>query len=408
MVTSATGSVPRLQVKCFAIENYRTFGDRTTIELEPDVSVFHGGTGAGKSTALMAMDVFFRALFLSLAGGLGNPHRIDWSWAPSAFGRAAEPLIGERDRPQATAPTVFAATFVHDPAQWVEVRFTPTGGGVAVSLEWGKSNDAAARQDLLLRLFAFGATTRPLAVLDARRRPRWLTGQASAPMLAPSLSRELYALRTSKVAADRERWRAFAATLGEFPTLRGATVSIEAGDPPELVIEHAGRVVLGIDELSSGEQELAALTAGLLMARAPVVAIEEPEMGLDVPTQELWKAVCARQLAAGFVHQLIFESHQPTFDGPRVVRFHRGPDGHTVVDPPRPAVAGAALKDAAERRGAKPVFVTPEGYTQLPESMRTDLKLGDEGAHVWFLPGVDTWEAWPEGQLEAMLAEKPE
>jgi AAA domain-containing protein len=402
MATLATGESQRLQVRCFALENFRTFRERMAIEFEPEVTVFHGETGSGKSTALVAMDVFFRTLYFLLTQGPGQKPRLAWNQNVSSFNRA-EPLMAERDRPLVSAPTVLGATFVHNPSLWVLLRFEAIGPDLQVSMEWNLDGIQSSRQDLLQRLFVFGATTRPLAVLDARRRPRWVSGQASAPLLAPSLSKELYALRTSKVAADRERWRSFTTILSDFPTLRGATISIEAGDPPELVIEHPGRIVLGIDELSSGEQELTSLTAALLLARAPIVAIEEPEMGLDVKTQELWRTVCRKQWASGFVHQIVFESHQPTFDGPRVVRFSRGPDGYTVVDPPRPKVVESEVAKAAMERGAKEVFVTPEGYTQLPESMRSELALGEKGAHVWFLPGPDTWEAWPEQKLEALL-----
>ena len=130
-------------------------------------------------------------------------------------------------------------------------------------------------------------------------------------------------------------------------------------------------------------------------------------MGLDTTTQDLWRKVCHDQQAEGFVHQLIFESHAVTFDNDTVVRFRRDADGWTRVEPGR-APPDNAVSDQAKKDGAKEVFVTPQGYTRLPESMRHELGLSEKGAHVWFLRGPDTWEAWPEAMLEAMLAEKPE
>jgi hypothetical protein len=241
-----------------------------------------------------------------------------------------EPVLGERDRPSAFEPTILAATFAHDLSCWLTLNIEVTGGNrAAAKIEWVRVPMEQAHPDLANRLFPFGASSRPLAVLDARRRPRWLSARATGSRLAPSLASELYALNTSKIAQDRERWRSFARVLSSFPTLRGATITIEAGNPPELVVEHAGRVVLGIDELSSGEHQLAALTAGVLLAKAPIVAIEEPEMGLDAATQELWKDMCREQLREGFVHQLIIESHAVTFDSDTVVRFRRDADGST-------------------------------------------------------------------------------
>jgi hypothetical protein len=162
---------------------------------------------------------------------------------------------------------------------------------------------------------------------------------------------------------------------------------------------------LGLDELSSGEQELATLTAGLLLARSAIVALEEPEMGLDYATQGLWRGICERQLAAGFLHQLIIESHSVTFDGARVVRFRRDENGSSRVETQRSHVDDPLTERACEQ-GAEEVFVTRDGYTRLPEPMRSEMRVGDGGAHVWFLRGVDTWEAWPEDKLDAALEER--
>jgi hypothetical protein len=411
MATSPTSAPPGLGLRQFGIRNFRTFNERQVINLEDGVTVFHGITGSGKSTALAAMDIYFRALANLLERGGDITSR--WNDHAQSFARS-ELLITERDRPVADAPTVFEAIFPHDPSTWVNVRFTPTGPHVTSKLEWNLASHVGARQQLLQLLFPFGSNSRPLAVLDARRRPRWVSPSQSGSLLAPSLAEELYALRTSKLAADKSRWRSFVDVLTSFPTLRSAEVSIEAGvdgRAPELVIEHPGRMVLGLDELSSGEQELAALTAGLLLSKAAIVAIEEPEVGLDVGTQELWKAVCEKQRASGFVHQIIFESHAVTFDGARVVRFHRdtetqAPWAYTVVDPPALAKASDELASKAKEKGATEVFVTSDGYTRLPESMRSELGLGEKGAHVWFLPGRDTWEAWPEQKLEDLLQER--
>jgi energy-coupling factor transporter ATP-binding protein EcfA2 len=401
MPNPATSPLTKLGLRCFAITNFRTFRDRTTIELNEGVTVFHGDTGSGKSTALAAMDFFFRSLALFVTGAAPAVWTMPWSTAMSVFGRA-EPLISERDRPIAASPTVLAATFTYAPATWLEIHFNPNGPNVQVEIVWAGSD----KTDLVGRLFPFGSASRPLAVLDARRRPRWVSQQASGSLLAPSLAAELYALRTSKVAADRDRWRSFSSMLASFPTLRGAAITIEAGNPPELVVEYPGRIVLGLDELSSGEQELAALTAGLLLARAGIVALEEPEMGLDVRTQELWRGVCESQRDAGFVYQFIFESHAVTFDGAHVVRFRRDGDGWTHVER-TVAVAEESLTRQAQERGATEVFVSPQGYTQLPEPMRREVRLGENGARVWFLRGAETWEAWPEAELERLLAEKP-
>jgi energy-coupling factor transporter ATP-binding protein EcfA2 len=405
MATAPPGVLQGLRIRQFAITNYRTFLDRTTIPLNDEVTVFHGDTGSGKSTALAAMDACFRLLAgLTLAG---LPKTWDFSLGAEfgVLGRS-EPLLDERDRPSGAGPTVFEATFASDPAWSLTLHIAVAGRVARVTSERAGLSDLQVGEVLTKGLFPFGASSRPFAVLDARRRPRWLSPLATGSRLAPSLASELYALSTSKIAQDRERWRSFTRVLASFPTLHGATITIEAGEPPELVIEHAGRIVLGIDELSSGEQQLAALTAGVLLAKAPIVAIEEPEMGLDSATQDLWLEVCRNQQRDGYVSQLIFESHAVTFDSDTVVRFRRDVDGWTRVEA-GPASPSDSLSEQARNDGAKEVFVTPQGYTKLPKSMRQELGLSEKGAHVWFLRGPEAWQAWPESKLEEMLAEKP-
>lgn len=406
MSNPAKRAPPPLRVRCFAISNFRTFRERTIVPFRDDVTVFHGDTGSGKSTALAALDIFFRALSILLPPNRGGIDLL-WPQVVGSFGRQ-EVLISERDRPFPAEPTVLAATFADNPAAWIEVRFEPLGQQIRVLLAWAPVQ-AGEPVVLVQRLYPFGATSRPLAILDARRRPRWKGETASASLLAPSLAAELYAQRTSKLAVDRERWRAFADSLTTFPTLRGATVSIEAGSQPgpsyELVVEHPGRVVLGLDELSSGEQELVSLTAALLLSKAGIVALQEPEMGLDVQTQAMVRAMCMRQLEAGFVDQIIFESHAVTFDGPEVVRFSRNQNGATRVESVAPA-ANDELARLARESGAEQAFVSPAGYTLLPENMRKETGAGDRGAQVWFLRGPERWEAWPESQLQDLLSEK--
>jgi hypothetical protein len=206
---------------------------------------------------------------------------------------------------------------------------------------------------------------------------------------------------------DRERWRAFVQMLADFPTLRGATISVEANDnggPPELVVEHPGRAVLGLDELSSGEQELAALTATILLSKAGIVAIEEPELGLDPGAQALVRSLCMKQRDAGFMSQVIFESHAPSVDGANVVRFRRD-DAWTRVEATstRDPVSEDAIADGARR-----AFVTRHGYTKLPEPMLKDLPVDQErGSSVWFLKHEGRWEAWLGEELAQGLTEKP-
>lgn len=398
MANSSPDPPRLLRVRSFSIENFRTFRERTVIELQDGVTVFHGASGAGKSTALAALDLYFLALRVMLQQAVGNPLRV--ASGPS-FGSNG---LTERDRPVPTRATVLSAAL--DPGGQLEIRLEPSGADFEITL--ATTMDGRARAAYLNQLFAFGTMRRPLAAIDARRRPRWAPANTGGSLLASTFASELYGLRTSKVAADRERWRAFAEVLTSFPTLQGATVSIErTSDIPELVIEYPGRVVLGMDELSSGEQELATLTAAVFLAKAPIIAIEEPEMGLDVATQERWRRFCEQQLAEGRVAQFIFESHSVTFDGARVVRFARDPGGFTTVESAEVSANSEAVAADARAAGATETFVSRDGYTRLPPPMQEELGTAS-GERLWFLRGQHTWEAWPETKLAEMLKEGEE
>jgi hypothetical protein len=47
--------------------------------------------------------------------------------------------------------------------------------------------------------------------------------------------------------------------------------------------------------------------------------------------------------------------------------------------------------------------VTADGYTRLPEDMLKDIGLLGRGGELWFLRGVDAWEAWRGEELAAAL-----
>ncbi len=94
-------------------------------------------------------------------------------------------------------------------------------------------------------------------------------------------------------------------------------------------------------------------------------------------------------------------------------------DGSNLVDRIRAAVARAkvvakegdgeverreaALRERAREQGAQERWVTPDGFTQLPEIMLADLGTKGVGGHVWFLRNHDRWGAWTEAELEEMF-----
>lgn len=413
---------PSLRIRELAITNYRTFRERTVIPFSgaggtaDAIATFHGDNGAGKSNGVEALDLFFRA-GLEILSHSGAHATVPWDAKQTAG--AAPFAVSYRDRPAgAVGPTEVEVHFADARLGAISLRCTPSGERVTLQLErlegaadQPPSFKPVRRQDrtqLLTWLQTpFGPGSRPFAVLDARRHARWLEGPARASLLPAGLAEELFAFRTALRPALRDRWRRFTKLLERFETFRGKEVSIERIDPkgtPELILEERDRLVLAFGELSSGEQQVLVLCAALVLSNAPILVIEEPEISLDHKNQSLLKGILQEAVDTGLVDQIILESHVPSFDGPDVIRFRRDEHGSTAVERvPSATVNAAELARKAEQQGAKQRWVTRDGYTQLPEAMREDLRLG-AGAHVWFLKGPERWEAWTEDELAKQLA----
>ena len=403
-----------IRIRRLSVTNFRTFQGRVDIALGQGdradaVAVFHGDNGTGKSTAFAALELFFRAALAWLEWRPNNALESLASPWDSGDGPAAVRLSRRDWPPGVTEPMEIEVEFTnrHLPAPAIlKARFSQAGSEWNLDLQqpleapgFGSiPRDPALCARLRNALEAPNGFRRPFARLDARRIDRH----------TPQLVEELFLMSTSRDAAERQRWRRFAELVGQFPSLRGKEVSAEPSaslNSRDLVFEERGRLVLGLGELSSGEQQIAAVVAGLLTSRAPIVAIEEPELSLSPTNQELMKHMLQSQVAAGIVDQLLLESHVPAFDGPQVVRFELVSGGTRCERAPgRVSTSGdALLTKKATDAGAKQEWVTPGGYTKLPSVMVSDLGL-EKGGHLWFFKErKNRWEAWLEGELEQLL-----
>lgn len=410
---------PSLRIEQMAITNFRTFRERTVIPFgdpgsggDPIVT-FHGDNGSGKSNAIAALELFFEAAPTCLMFG-GEPQELVGVWdrqinSPSG-GSLTAPLIRHRDRPAGSVdPTVIEASFADTRLGALAVQITPSGEQFRLSFLQFPSDRPRLDRDRLITWLdtPFGPKSRPLAVLDARRRAHWLGDQDRSIIFPSPLAEELFAVRTSLRADQRERWRHFVRILNDFASFRSKDISIErlpGFKSPQVVIEERGQSVLAFPELSSGEQQILLLCAASLLANAGILVIEEPEISLDVKNQRLLQDILQATVDSRLVDQIILESHVPSFDGPSVVRFRRDERGASISERgPSAGVAAVELGRKAEAQGAKPRWVTSDGYTQLPDPMMKELGIG-AGAHLWFLRGRERWEAWREDELEAFLA----
>lgn len=340
----STGLTPAsLRIRGFAITGFRIFDARTPIALitsasAPEAVVVLSGEGAtGKSSALTALDFFFRASVAVLAASMGSGFEgslsVPWDML-TAVGRR-DVLVRQRDRSaQAQGPTQIEVELGEQGA--LRLTVSPEPEGAKLTLDRGGKRLSAAESEALLAQIEqpYGPGSRPLAILSAKRRASWLPDEPHPLLLPPGMATQLYRLRTSLSAQDRQRWRVFCELLGRFEVFAGREVSIErvGAGAPQVMVEERGRLVLPFAELSWSEQQLVVLCAALLLCRAPLLCVEKPELGLDAKTQRLLFDVLDGFVRAGFVDQLIVESNSAAFSGGRVLRFGRGPRGEVLVE----------------------------------------------------------------------------
>ncbi len=414
-----TRTAPSLRIAELAITNFRTFRERTQIPFRDSegapadaVATFHGDNGSGKSNALAALDLFFTAYPYAIEHpGL----RVPWDEGFHPSPRRPPLIVRYHDRPTGEADvTEIEVTFVDGRLGRRRLQLVPSGQSVRIESDVREGED---RDALLTWLSApLGADSRPVALLDARRRPAWLKdapGSVAASWEEPlfALVWHLFALRSSKHAEKRERWRAFVETLGRFPAFVGKEITVDRPvdrDGADLFFEERRRLILSLGDLSSGERQLVALCATMFTADSAIVALEEPELSLDARNQSIFQDILREHTRSGLFDQILVESHVPAFDGPRVIRFTREEDGSTRVERAKSiSPLSEDTENAARERGATQRWVTAEGYTQLPDRMREALGVG-AGKHVWFMPGERRWEAWPEEDLERLFCGEPE
>ena len=415
-------ATPSLRIARLVISNFRTFHGPIEIPLASggvadEMPVFHGGNGTGKSNALAALDLFFRASAYLLRRREGISIDINigrWNERDDYTGL----VISPRDWPPGIRDPLAIEVEFSD-GLFLKVKLMPAGNEVMARLEMleplflgnDDAEELALTNKLRSRLEApLGPESKPLFILGARRRHYRSPGEGQpsdgvpATPLSAEMATLLANLATSLDPGETERWRAFVGLVGRIPTLQGREVSIvRTPEGADLRFEIRGRQILRLSELSSGEQQVVAICAAVLTSRAAIVAIEEPEISLHPDNQRLIRDILLEQVRSGLVDQILLESHVPTFDGPEVIRFTRGSDGATSVAR-QPSAANDELRGKARTSGAADKWVTAEGYTQLPEAMIHDLGV-QAGGHVWFLrPSPERhWEAWAEGELDQMF-----
>jgi AAA domain, putative AbiEii toxin, Type IV TA system len=429
-------ATPSLRIAKMVITNFRTFREPTEIllaskDVADEMPVFHGPNGAGKSNALAALDLFFRGASCWLSSGASpavgtmSELKLPWGWADDRSGLS---LSHRTWPPGIRDPQIVEVHFADTKLGALRFTLTPSGNEAILHME--RVTMVPGKTSLDRRFSALekteaiwlkntletplGPGSKPLFLLDARRRDFKSIGEgaakkaAPASPLSPAMADRLFALATSLEPTETERWRAFVSLINRFKTLAGRELSViqvpraEGSSSTDLRFEIRGKQILQLSELSSGEQQVIAVCAAVLTSGAAIIAVEEPEMSLHPDNQGLVRDMLLEQVRSGVVDQIFLESHVPIFDGPEVIRFSRSSAGETLVAR-LPAGADDMVRARARSSGAEEQWVTPEGYTQLPREMLEDLGL-QAGGYLWFLRSgpEDRWQTWKADELDRM------
>lgn len=393
------------------IDGYRTITEPLTLDFEGGYDVIHGPNASGKTTALRALWVFFEAARL-LCQGRGAPASLE----PEVFdARDFPPGRTVDTRVEVTFTDGGSCVVLIDPfggraqARFAElldlgeradlrarmdtvwVRDEPGGVMRTVSLAEHlanlRSEDAKAVAEQLKARILRVDSTPPFGVIRSSRRLTWKRADSSSTP-EQELGSDLQTLGKSKATEERARFRAFVDRAKEFSLFKSRLITVE----PEIVVEREGYSVLGISELSSGERQVLLLVGQLLAGGPRVVAIEEPELSLDHANIALLRTLLVNLVDEGHLDQVILESHSTYFDGPTVIRFDRDA-GAPRAQRSRPAQSETdiALEEKARASGAESLWVTRDGWTQLPAAMVEDLAVPPSGGCVWFLKGKHGW-----------------
>jgi predicted ATPase len=439
-----------MRLQWFEVQGYKNIRDALRLEELGRVNVVHGDNNVGKSNLLESLRLFFvllQALREDVRGEISRAEAFERGTSPGPrsdqdsalvtvrsyayfVGRGLPP--GEIFNLEDAAPIQLRArlclefselesgdpSWLAEPLE-LELRLERRERELELRLVRVRRADGAevrgeATADrgseltrVLERLWPrrIGRTAHPRLALV--RADRTLVGDVSlgqeetGPLmvretLPRDLGEALYDAEASREPQERRRYELFSTAMKGFEELLGDgewRVHYDRHEERvELSFEHgATRVPLRL--MGSGIQQLASLVGRLVLARADIVALEEPELNLRYTAQ-----LRLREILSGLVRdeqppfQLFITSHSPAFESEgKFYLLSRSPSGPRVEQRPSREARSFTLPEVdvpPEGASAPLSYVTSEGLVLLPEEVRKALGV-ERGGGVTFVREKD-------------------
>lgn len=255
--------------------------------------------------------------------------------------------------------------------------------------------EQASQREPLAAMIALDFIAKRFALLDLHRTSSGLRGRS---ILTDALALSLYDAKESTDPREYLRWSAFVRVCGEFGDVLGGAEPVVTYD------RHRNQATLHMQSpagrlpaqlLGTGVQQLLAIIGRMLVSKADVVAIEEPEtsvsMGLHARVRDALQRMTETDDG---LSQVFLTSHSPWFDGPEdFIAVVATDDGPAVQWRKANEVAKFTQSEMTPppAKTAPLSYVTGEGYVALPLFVREHLGV-EHGGGVVFNTG-------PEGRI---------
>jgi len=425
-------------LKRFQVQGYKNFRQPVVLEALDRLNVIHGPNNVGKSNLLQSIALFFHLL----SPRDGEASKIPISFAETISSEAlakagfAPPRIFNLETQE---PIEMLATLTAEagelsalgieeilPASRVEVglrlhrvldrlelritRFCFADGRDLVKRDMSQEEHVYALRFALFLTRNFLVQTREagqrfaLIGLDRRIYPvthEALGAESYAGVVPQKDMLALYDAKDSIEPAIYRRWELFTHVLQKFGDVLGEgtfQVLFERATQRASLVFQTPNVRIPIDLLGSGIQQVVAIVASLVMSRATLIGIEEPELNLRFDAQLRLREILLDIVSgAEGPRQIFLTSHSPAFEhGDCFYAMRPSPSGPKVERRPGAEATQFTQHNLAQEPitgGAAVGYVSSDGLVRIPEAIRNDLGLqGGGGIVLWKPQGAEHYQ----------------